>query len=494
MASKQPVTKLSDSAPAGMTTLLPVAQFEKSHNLEFDPRAIKDGMLVIVAPAYQAMSAGDSVPLTIEFEKKGFPIEIDPVIREKTLTESDIGLPLQWTVEPSKFFQFPSFHATFSYRIDYATDDGDETVRPTTHSEKQEFHLVAPTSDLLPRLAIKDYDGDILDPEAFPKGIVLSIPWYDGIQVGDDVVLYALGKTLEVKTVRVDQSTLDSKRLHIKLGHEWLMQNIGLTISLSYQYARVGNAGTSVERTLTLSEPLNLPHPIVEDAEHEGEDEEYKRYLLSEYTTEGIFIQYPPEAVVSGKVQMIFDGFSESGRCVADPSIGNQRRFFIPPRYVPANLGKRLFVYYEVTPTGAATVRSKLIDLRINDFPASQWRSIQVSFPEGNNNAKVSLATVTDSLELTLIKWPYFAQGQRVRVIANGLLATGGEERFEMRIGDAEQVTEAEYTLGQLKVPLPRSYLATLMLNVKFDVTVEISFDGGVSYKKHSYIEPLLVL
>ncbi|MFJ3367252.1 hypothetical protein [Pseudomonas sp. NPDC086251] len=492
MASKQAVTTLSDSAPAGMTTLLPVAQFEKSHNLEFDPRAIKDGMLVIVAPAYQAMSAGDNVPLTIEFEKKGFPIVIEPVIREKTLTESDIGLPLQWTVEPSKFFQFPTFHATFSYRIDYATDD--DTAKPTTHSEKQEFHLVAPTSDLLPRLAVKDYDGDMLDPEAFPKGIVLDIPLYDGIQVGDDVVLYALGKTLEVKTVRVDQSTLDSERLHIKLGHEWLMQNVGLTISLSYQYARVGNAGTSVERSLTLSESLYLPHPIVEDAEKEGEDEEYKRYLLSEYTTQGIYIQYPPDAVVSGKVQMIFDGFSESGRFVADPSIGNPRRFYIPPRYVPANLGKRLFVKYEVTPPGAATVPSLSIDLRINDFPASQWRPIQVSFPPGNNNAKVSLATVTDSLRLTLTRWSYIAQGQRVRVIANGLLATGGEKPFEMRIGDAEQVTEAEFKAGQLTVLLPGTYLATLMLNVKFDVTVEISFDGGFSYKKHSYIEPLLVL
>jgi len=318
---------------------------------------------------------------------------------------------------------------------------------------------------------------------------------YPGIQVGDEVVVYATGDTRVIKTFRVDPSTIDSTVLEVRLAHAWLSANNGKDVSLMYQYARVGSASTSERLPLTLRKPLNLPMPIVEGAtagsdDDDDDDDDDKGFLLANRITDGVYIKVPDEAVIGldDKVQMHWQGYGDSGSYVADPMAGDAKRFYIPSTAVPANMGKRLDVFYKVTPPGKD---SKVFDLEIRDMTTG-WPTLQIDSPSSPNN-RISLAAATNGVVFTLAKWPYIWAGQRVRIVVEGLLSSGGKEVFDLRTGNAEVVTDAEINAKKLEATLPRDFLLKLKLNEHFNVSITASFDGGDTYKTFPGIEPQLL-
>ncbi len=466
---------------------LPVPQFKESHDCDVNLAWVEAAGASVVAPPYQAMSVGDEVTLTLKrFFDDGYPWE--DFTRRKILADPDIGQPLQWTVPLGELQIIDGGSALMSYSVVYAIP----TV--STPSHEQALRIVTPQPPLLPALSVKDFTGDMLDPEAYLNGITLVIETYPGIQVGDEVVLYAWGDPREIKTFRVDPSTVDSQVLEIKVEYEWLSANNGKAIELMYQYARVGSAGTSMPLSLTLRRPLDLPHPIIENVIREGEDDEYRGYLFARSITGGLYIEVPDEAVIGSDdtVQMHWEGYGDNGSHIADPTVGNPRRFYIPTRFVPANMGKRLDVFYQVTPPGEQPYKSDVFDLGIRDIE-SGWPILQIDSPASPGN-RVSLATVTgEGVSFRLESWTFMARGQRVKIYAKGLLVGGGEDRIDLREGNAEVVTEEEYSDGKLFASLPRSFLERLQLNYQFDVFVETSFDEGFSYKNFPKISPQLV-
>jgi hypothetical protein len=468
---------------------LPVPQLKESHDLHVDVSLIGPGGATVVTLPYLAMSVGDKVTLEILFSLPDIGIEL-PFKQTKELVEANLGKPLEWVVPETDFLLFEDGYATLEFSVVYAN--------PTvpTRSQKQVIRILPPTTPLLPALIIKEAVGDMLDPDAYPDGVTLVIPVYRGIQVGDDIVLYANGDTRVVKTLRVDQSTVDSEVLLMTLGYDWLSANNGNNVSLSYQYARVGSAGTSESLNLTLRKPLYLPPPIVEGVVRDGEDEEYRGYLLARNTTNGAYCKLPVDAAIGqgDKVQMVWEGHvNGGGRYIADPTVGDQNRFQIPKQYIPANLGKRLPVYYQVTLPGETNpYKSMGFNLEIRDMD-SGWPTIQIKSPPAPGN-KVSLATVSTVVNFELASWTFMAEGQRVRVIAKGVLQAGGDTSFNLREGDEQEVvTEDEYRAGILSANLPRDFLVSLKLNEQFDVIVETSFDGGETYKAFPRISPQLV-
>ncbi|WP_413792193.1 MULTISPECIES: hypothetical protein [unclassified Pseudomonas] len=468
--------------------LLPVAQFKESHDCEVDLSLIVGTGATVVAPPYQAMSVGDKVRLRLKrFFDDGFPWE--DYTGEKVLARPDIGRPVQWTVPLSELQIIEDGSALMSYSIVYAN--------PTvpTESQEQALRIVTPQAPLLPAPRVKDFTGDMLDPEAYPNGLVLVIEVYPGIQVDDDVVLYAWGDPRAVKTVRVDQSTIDSQLLELSVDYDWLTANNGKTVELIYQSAREGNAGTSMPLSLMLRKPLHLPHPIIDRVVWDGEDDEYRGYLLAASLTGGVDIDVPEEAVIGidDQVQMHWEGYGNTGSHIADPTAGNPRRFKIPPRAVPANMGKRLDVFYKVTPPGEQPYTSGVFDLEIKDVE-SGWPVLQIDSPPSSGN-KISLAAVTEDGGVTfrLGSWTFMVPGQRVKISADGVLPGGGKEEIELRAGDEEFVTPDEYNAGKLFATLPRSFLERLQLGNQFDVFVMTSFDEGFSYKSFPLISPQLI-
>lgn len=466
---------------------LPVPQLMESHDLHVDAKLIGAGGATVVTLPYQAMSVGDKVTLVVLFSLSGGMEQ--SVSQTRELVESDLGKPLEWKVAQSNFLFFEGGYATLDFGVAYAN--------PTvpTRSHKQTIRILAPTLPLLPALVVKEAVGDMLDPDQYPDGVTLTIPVYRGIKAGDGIVLYANGDTRVVKTLLVDQSTVDSEILEMTLGYDWLSANNGEDVSLKYQHARVGSAGTSESLALTLRKPLHLPPPIIEGVIRDGEDDDYQGFLWGRNTTNGAYCNVPEDAVIGSgdMIQMVWEGHENGGRYIADPTVGNPKRFQIPKQYMAANLGKRLPVYYQVTLSGETKPnKSRRFNLEIKDMGAG-WPMIQIKSPSAPGN-RVSLASVTTVVNFELASWTFMAQGQRVRVTAKGVLQAGAEASFNLREGDEQEVvTIDEYYEGKLSMDLPRDFLVSLKLNEQFYVIVETSFDGGETYKEFPRMTAQLV-
>ncbi|WP_059003358.1 hypothetical protein [Pseudomonas syringae] len=465
-------------------------QCRESHDLKLDPELLaRVDDILFVTPPYRAMRAGDTVRLTLDlYFGEGDPFQ--PLVRSKTLTHGEAGLPLQWQVSASDLLQIEGGHALMSYSIEYAD------TALSSQSAIQTLDIVEPLAALLPALTIKDFSGGSLDPTAYPEGITLTIQPYSGIQVDDDVVLFVSGNSQVVQALRADLSTLESGVLQFTLDQAWLMSNNGRDVEFVYAYARQGVAGRSLPRGVILRRPLDLPPPDIENAVIENYSETgVNGYILAQQMVNGVKIRIPPEAVIgeTDQVQMHWDGYGSTGRFIADPSPDDPRLFEIPPAAVPANMDKRLDVYYRVSPVSEPAGTSRVFNLEVRRI-SDGWPFIQIMRPRVTD-ARLPLASVTaEGAGLDLLSWTYMAQGQRVRIKAVGLLQSDVEQTLGLRTGEAEPLTEAEYQARQVSVFIPRAFLENLKKDSATNfVTVEVSFDEGTSYIEFSPVTFTLV-
>ncbi|MEE4663764.1 hypothetical protein V2J91_01525 [Pseudomonas alliivorans] len=483
---------------------LAVPQCKESHDLCLDPEMLssptteRDSLtpqVLIVTLPYQAMRAGDKVTLTLDrYFGPGDPWE--PLILSQTLSENQVGTLLEWSVESTELLIIEGGFVEVSYRIEYA----DPALLPSTQSPVQTFNVVSSSAPLLPALTIKDFSGGSLDPGAYPQGVRLWVAPYPGLQIDDDIVVYVTSKdrklnsldvtseNRQVSSLRADLSTLDSGVLEFRLSHQWLMDNNGKEIELMYQYARPEAAGSSLPRKVTLRRPLDLPPPEIEGATLDGPvGDNVQGHIFAVTLDKGVNVRIPDTAVigVGDRVQMHWDGYGSTGSVIADPSDSHPTLFFIPAAAVPANMGKRVDVYYEVSPVADPPGTSRVYDLEVRGIKDG-WPVIQIMRPKVTDGV-LSLARVSDEgAGLDLSAWIYMAQGQRVRIRASGLVG-GVTRQFDLRTGAAELVTAAEVTARTVSVTFPKVSLAELDKLVPGNpaanrVTVEVSFDDGMSY------------
>ncbi|QHF03970.1 hypothetical protein N015_16740 [Pseudomonas asturiensis] len=461
---------------------LAVPQCKESQGLFIDPTMLGPQILIVTLP-YQAMRAGDKVTLTLaRYFAPGDPF--DSLVRSQVVSEKQVGTPLEWSIGSNELQIIAKGFVEISYSIEYAAP----SLTPSTQSPVQKFDIDSSSTPLLPALTIKDFNGGSLDPGAYPQGIRLLVAPYPGLQANDDIVVYATSENRVVKSLHADLSTLDSGVLEFRLAHEWLMDNNGKEIELMYQYARPGAAGSSLPRALVLRRPLNLPPPEIAGAAFDGAvGDNVQGHIFAETLAGGVTVRIPEEADFGpdDQVQMHWDGHGSTGSFIAEPSDSDPKQFFIPAAAVPANMGKRVDVYYKVTPAGELPGTSRVYDLEVRGIKTG-WPTIQIMRPKVTDG-KISLARVPEEgAGLDLEAWMYMAQGQRVRIRASGFV-NGQTQRFDLRTGAAEPVTAAELTAKIVPVIFPKVFLAQLdklsesspSVN---DVTVEVSFDDGTSY------------
>ncbi|WP_109513639.1 hypothetical protein [Pseudomonas ovata] len=471
----------------GIIPALAVAQFKQSHQLQIILDWI-EGDVVVVVPPYRAMFTGDTVTLTLDLYFMGDPF--DTLTLPKVLVPEDLGQPLQWAVSKSELEIIEGSFVDVSYSIAYAV--------PTTPSFSPVQRLEVVTQEpisRLPALIIKNFNDSALNPEAFPDGVRLQVPLYQDIQVWDTVVVYADSVAVSRQTIapyqgqviaqQVDISTLDSQVLEFVLGYPWLQANNGRQIQLGYTYARLDAAESGDVLAVMLSKPLHLPTPIVEEATAEDSGEGPPRgYLYADDVTVGVHIRVPDEAELGldGQVQMHWQGHAGTGSIiVTEPMPSQPRRYFIPPAAIPANMDKRLEVFYQVTTaSGEGPFKSRAFDLAIH-APTHGWPAIQLTEPPSLDT--LSLADVPSGGAVFILdRWMFMAAGQRVRVRVDGLDRDDNPLRIPLRQGAAEPVTDAEFTAAKLQVTFALSGLQALKLHNDFVVRVDTSFDDGDTY------------
>ncbi|WP_460141440.1 hypothetical protein [Pseudomonas sp. S2_E01] len=460
---------------------LPVPHFRQSHELHVDLNWFPTGPATVVALPYKAMSVGDRVILEADLHFDD-GMYWETFRSTNTLVEADIGQPQKWLIDRGRLQSIADGFAHLRYVIEYA-----DPTTPTT-SASQTVQIIAPPSTLLPAPGIKNFNGSDLDPDVFPDGIFVVVEPWPGMQPGDSVVLYADGDSAAIASLLIDSSTVDSGIVELHLGHVWLAANVGLEVSLHYQHARVGTAGTSQPLKVTLSKPIKLPWPNVEKATAEGEG---RGRVYAEDVLGGVYVKLPADAEISPgmTVQMHWEGRGSTGSVIVDHTAGDKDRFQIPASALPANLEQWVNVFYKVTPPGK---NSDVFELLVKDFPTAKWPTLQIEEPKSPNNV-ISLAKVTTGVLFRLDSWTFMDKGQRVRITVDGKSSSDDKETFDLRVGDAEVVTEEEYFAGQLFAELPLAFLQKLKLNEHFSVEVFTSFDDGVIYKQFPFINPQLV-
>ncbi|MBH3411725.1 hypothetical protein [Pseudomonas putida] len=452
---------------------LGIAQVRQSHDLQISIEALDFLPLSVVTPPFQAMVEGAEVTLSwLGYFGEGVPYP--PYEQSYPVTAQDIGQPLVWSIPWDQVAIFIDGFAELKYSIRH--DNGQVTVSALQRFDiKETWPTVRP---LLPAPRIKGLTGGALDPDQYPDGIEVIMP-YDpaaDLQSGDQLVLYIEGSARVVYTARVDPTTLDSHYMAV-FDSRWVhdKENFGKPFSISYQYARKGMALHSEPLQLTVRRRLLLPMPIVEEAYDGEENNEGVAYPID--LTAGARVRIPQDAVIEdGQVLLIWEGHET---VELEPSIADPRLFRVPPAVIAANLGKQVCLYYSVTPPGEWSQPSDPFYLNIADIAVGSYQPVQNT---QLRNGKLSFKEVThpDGTLFTLRKWPFFAREQPFRMVA---IYEGLPEPLSLRKSDV--ITLPEYNAGLVEGWLPKSFLQQMRdrkLEL-FDVLPSVSFDGGHTFK-----------
>lgn len=463
-----------------LTSHLPVPQVRESHDMALDPdiRVLPAAGVTVSVPPYAAMAKGDKVTLLWQgFDRNDRPRP--PLSPVWEVTDAQVGRPLTRTGFKSDVLAIAGGRLELSYSIVYA-GGGEESV-----SALQSLRIEAPTLPRLPELAIDGHGGGAIDPVRFPEGITLRVALHPQARVGDTMMLNAMvgTGTNAAASVRLDPSTLDSGALTLRLEHSWLLLNNRKTAELTYQYARPGSVFSSEPLRLLISQPLDVPAPILRDAVPEKGDEPNEGRMDAADTTSGSRASVPTEAIVS-ETDTIHLYWGEPGTAghsvVTTPVAGNWRAFDIPKNAIAMNMGAgvgsrdRLKVFWRVTPSDEPPENwqdSKPFWLKIEPYPRTSFPVIQCSTAAGT--PELSLERIDDSrgAKFELGRWAYMEQHQilNIKVV--------GKDYYLIQ---HHHLTEAEAQAPSFTSWLPESFLRNQIgIGNKFKVSVTVSFDEG---------------
>lgn len=468
---------------------LAVAHLQDAHECVIDASELNtEGVLLATAP-YAAMSTGDEFTLTWtpfydEFSE-GTPIQQNHVVEER-----DIGQPLLWHLEYSDVYNYLYGYGLLQYSITFANG-------ASIQSPVKRFDIVWPEATDPPRAPllrapnIDGFTGGALDPddEAYKDGVWLELEVDPDLQVGDSLMLYAVGPEVTLRGVRADVSSLDGGRIAVRLERAWLQsdENRGKQVAFSYEFARQGVQKRSEVLTVILQRKLHLPLPVIKHAFQETGDESHQGTVHPRNLNNGAEVRIPADAELgegelpAPQVYMHWEGHGSTGSAIVpQPVSGDRRLFKIPRSAMAANLGRRIKVYYTLTRHGEAPRESEKFDLQVADFDAENYPPIQI---EGVENKTLSLSKVPkQGARCTLGSWSFMAEGQRLGIVAEGTPKPGKPATHVLRPRTA-QVTEDEYYAGGIEALLPKAFLAGLDLNGKLRVTPSLSFDDGETWR-----------
>lgn len=465
-----------------MTAKLPVIQLRQSHALQVDLKALgsDDGELVVLP--YQAMAEKDRV--TFEYQAFYDGLE-DPLVSwdfTETITQAQVGQPIFAQLPNSILKSAKGLTGNMFYRIAYS-DGLRETVAPIQLSFPVAEVLPAP--DLLEPPTIKDLVGENLDPDDWPEGVIVQIPFNEGMAVGAGVVLFVDGKTPSVQAIHLDPSSVDSERLEFHLAYPWLRDRRGQDISLSYAFGAVEHDGRSQAFALTLAADLKLAPASVDKAVPDEFDDSLS-WVGGWDIAEGAVIRLPPQELPPNPTYTVYwEGHEVFSTSVP---IGPATHFAVPKRYIPANLGKQVRIHYDVQLDDGKRHPSPDHYLMIKDFEKYRWRTIQT--PGFGNEVSLAKVDETAGLPLVLDYWFFMDKGQRVHIEVAGKV---GNHNQLWVIRDEEEVTESEAENEQVKAAFKKSDLKTIDLNTSFEIRVRVSFDGGLTYKDFTHLSKVLV-
>ncbi|WP_157969737.1 Ig-like domain-containing protein [Pseudomonas huaxiensis] len=196
-------------------------------------------------------------------------------------------------------------------------------------------------------------------------------------------------------------------------------------------------------------------------------------------TTGGVTARVPAQQddISGATLTLHWRGFGDLGSFqTATPSSPDGMDFKIPASAIPANMGRKVEVYYSVKwPTGEPEI-SAIYLLTVQKLATINMMLLRCSQAVGS---KLSLASVPQGANLWMDPWPYkpLADGMRINLWVSGLDHQGGA--ISLPLMDGKDVPRDSSPVTAL---LPRADLLKLQLDKVFAIRAAVSFDDGETY------------
>ncbi|MBA6137884.1 MULTISPECIES: hypothetical protein [Pseudomonas] len=476
--------------PRGQVEALSVLQVVHSHGLIIQPNQLPSSGMSVMVPRYQAMQVNDKVTLTVACYEPDGTLD-DTWKKVVTVGEKHFVQDAISDVVPKSYFDWidPGY-VLASYEIEFAV--GGRLKSPV---QRLDVDSKGSLPGYLSKPAIDGYnEGDPLDPDKSPNGLLVKLPAYPGIADSDYLTLLwsvpGAGGLQYMPSARVDPSMRAVDSIAFLIGREALSKSQGTTVSVSYLYGREGEGLRSQVLQVDVQSARDLPVPVVEGATGDGAADSGN--ILADLSTSGVYINVPAGNVLPGEeLHVHWSGATALGEYVAKAPVSPDKplRFLIPPAYVPANMGRspvdvsvRFNVFFRLVRDEDNYTDSPPYKLRIK--PLDNATLPTVDLPDG----PVYLSNLPAAgARLQMGTWMFIAPGQLLTIVMEGVDLQNNPVSFTVR--DAKPVTadEARTGVGEM---LPRSEFMKLKVGERFTLYARVSFNGGeffLKFRSQSY-------
>ncbi|WP_175651644.1 hypothetical protein [Pseudomonas sp. Marseille-P9899] len=207
-------------------------------------------------------------------------------------------------------------------------------------------------------------------------------------------------------------------------------------------------------------------------------------------TTSGVTARVPAQQddISGATLTLHWRGFGDSGSFqTTTPSSPDGMDFKIPASAIPANMGRKVEVYYSVKwPTGEPEISATYF-LTVQKLATTTMMLLSCSQA---GSGKLSLASVPQGANLSMAPWPYkpLADGMRINLWVTGLDQQGASIRFDLLKAQVVPKNASPVT-----AVLPRADLLKLQLDKIFATRVAVSFDDGETYLDFRFLDLNLV-
>lgn len=463
---------------AGWVPLMSVVQMREGHDLHLDPDGIPEvgTDYTAVIPPYENMRPGDVVVFTwAGYEQNG--TSLPPRNFKITLEDKHLGQALEFIITKGWLQFIRNGRVELSYTVTYANSG-----RPVTQSPMQILKISAPATDKLPAIVIPGV-SNYLDPGQYLNGLELSVDNYPAMLAGDSIVVSAIatrfGKN-KIITINVDQAMVDRGFFNVFYDYEWLHSNSTVDVNFSYQFSRVGANGSSVSLKVNINKERKLEdYPNVPEATDEGVG---SGEISARLAVNGVKVLIPDivELFASDKTQVRCNQEGQLGYYLGASDGASQRQLALPMSAVAPNVGKSLALYYQVIVDGVdVPLVSPAYTLKIGELLPADINPIVCTQPKTSVNLSKSAVLAAGGAEFTQSKWPYFLQGQLVKVLAT---ANGQTHYLRGTSAVGEAVSESESVGGYVIAKLSSDIVQALAISSELSVRSHISLDGGENY------------
>ncbi|WP_338460204.1 hypothetical protein [Pseudomonas sp. TE3-3-F2023] len=478
---------------------LPVALALESHKLYIQPDDLDAAGVTFVVPSYQTQTIGDIIKFTLMgFDEDGNPQT--PITDQLEVTKEHLdNKALTFTVGKNVFRFIDPGRAEVDYEIDFVNGK-------TAKSPKQIFEIDsgAPLPGYLPKPIIEGHvPGDELHPEHFRNGLTIVVKGYPDMAIADRVTLSWRSPVRDfLQTIRVDASTEVVGDVSFHIPFDYLAENQGATVRLSYHYGREGAGQRSLELSVKIGIMRVLSAPAVIKATADGKD---RGTLDANDGLSGVWVKLPDGVLLSGeRAEVEWRGWPEYGEYTAKtPDVDNPLRFHIPAEYVPANMGRgptdegrRFEVVYLVYGDGEPS-ESDPYHLRIKPLLIGEYPQIEIAYPPVTARDLHLSEVPEEGADLELDNWAFAREGDLIELSVTGVTLPDkpGEEDGELKeiIRDASEPVTGEEAENGIKAKLDKQkILKRLKFDMPFTLHVRLSLDGGAHYINLKSLSPTL--